>query len=209
MKVEKLVDDNPAASIHSPKQIKKSPLFLTEKEIGSLMDMPDKKTFKGARDSAILELMYSSGIKVSELINIKTCEVNTNLNIISIRGTKERLVPLSNTSKEALNLYLENFRSKKSREDNQYLFINISGEPISRQGIWKILKYYVEKMNTSKELSPQILRNSFAVHLLSHGADLGSVQELMGLSSLAATQNYLQSLEFKCLDVFRKTFPRG
>ncbi len=208
MKKEKLIEDNPAISIHSPKQIKKTPSILSEDEVNLLMKQPDINSFKGSRDSAILELLYSSGIKVTELINIKIKDANLNSGIINIEGSKERIVPLSNYARDAIFNYLNNFRSSRCKEDNEFLFINISGEPISRQGIWKILKFYEEKMNLKKELSPQILRNSFAVHLLSHGADLGTVQELMGLSSFAAAQNYLSSVEFKSLEVFKKTFPR-
>ena len=167
LKKEKMIDDNPAMSIHSPKQIKKTPSVLTEEEVNQLMKISNTTTFKGSRDSAILELLYSSGIKVTELINIKIKHKNLRAGIINI-----------------------------NRKHN------------SRQGIWKILKYNEKKSNLKKELSPQILRNSFAVHLLSHGADLGTVQELMGLSSFAAAQNYLSSVEFKSLDVFKNTFPR-
>ncbi|MDW5298984.1 MAG: tyrosine-type recombinase/integrase [Sedimentibacter sp.] len=208
LKKEKIIDDNPATSIHSPKQIKKTPAILSEDDITQLMKLADITTFKGSRDSAILELLYSSGIKVTELINIKVNHLNLNAGIINIEGNKERIVPLSQYSKNAITTYLNNFRNIKCKEDVEFLFINISGEPISRQGIWKILKYYEKKVNFKKELSPQILRNSFAVHLLSHGADLKTVQELMGLSSFAATQNYLNSVEFKSLEVFKKTFPR-
>ena len=208
LKNEKQIKDNPAISIHSPKQIKKKISILTEEEINQLMLLPDKNTFKGIRDLAMLELMYSSGIKVSELINIKIYQTNLSAGIISIEGDKERIVPLSKYAKGAIDSYLSNFRNIKSAGDNEFLFINISGEPISRQGIWKILKSYEKKMNLRKEISPQILRNSFAVHLLSHGADLGTVQELMGLSSLAAAQNYINNVEFKSLEVFKKVFPR-
>ena len=208
LKNEKLIVDNPAVSIHSPKQIKKKPSILTEEEIAELMLLPDKNTFKGIRDLAILELMYSSGINVSELINIKISQTNLSAGIISIAGDKERIIPLSKYASNAIDIYLNNFRNIKFAKDNEYLFINISGEPISRQGIWKILKSYKKKMNLKKELSPQILRNSFAVHMLSHGADLGTLQELMGLSSIGAAQNYLNNVEFKSLEVFKKTFPR-
>ena len=209
MKNEKLIKDNPAVSIHSPKQIKKKPSILAEEEVAQLMLLPDKNTFKGIRDLALLELMYSSGIKVSELISIKVAQINLNAGMIYIEGDKERIIPLSKYAKSAIESYLTNFRSIKSTEDNEFLFINISGEPISRQGIWKILKSYKKKMNLKKELSPQTLRNSFAVHMLSHGADLGTLQELMGLSSLGAAQNYINNVEFKSLEVFKKTFPRG
>jgi len=209
LKKEKIVFDNPVLSIHSPKQIKKIPVILSEEEINELMNIPDKNTFKGSRDSAILELMYASGIKVTELINIKIQNVNLFACIINIEGSKERIVPIGQTAESSIVDYLKNYRNIKCKDNNEYLFINSSGEPISRQGIWKILKYYEKKMNLNKELSPQILRNSFAVHLLSHGADLGTVQELMGLISLSATQNYLQNLDFKSLEVFKKTFPRA
>ena len=210
LKDEKHIQDNPTISIHSPKQIKKKPQILTDEEIILLMKLPDKNTFKGSRDLAILELLYSSGIKVTELINIKLQEINLNAGLISIKGAKERLVPLNQYAKEAIENYINNFRDKKiiKEKDNQYLFINVSGNPISRQGIWKIFKSYEKKLNIKKEISPQTLRNSFAVHLLSNGADLGTVQELMGLSSLTAAQSYLNNVEFKSLEVFKKTFPR-
>ncbi len=208
LRKDKLIEDNPAGSIHSPKQIKKIPSILTEDEINLLMKQPDTTSFKGSRDSAILELLYSSGIKVTELINLKIKNINLGVGIINVEGTKERIVPLSQYAINSIGNYLENFRNKRCKEENDFLFANISGEPISRQGIWKILKFYEKKMNLNKELSPQILRNSFAVHLLSHGADLGTVQELMGLTSFAATQNYFNSVEFKSIEVFKKTFPR-
>jgi integrase/recombinase XerD len=208
LKKEKLIEDNPAISIHSPKQVKKSPAILTEEEVSLLMKQPDTNTFKGSRDSAILELLYSSGIKVTELINIKKNNINLNAGIINILGQKERVVPLSQYANNAILNYVNNFRNKRCKEENEFVFVNITGEPISRQGIWKTLKFYEKKMNLNKELSPQILRNSFAVHLLSHGADIGTVQELMGLNSFAAAQNYLSSVEFKSLEVFKKTFPR-
>lgn len=208
LKKEKLIEDNPAISIHSPKQVKKTPLVLTQEEIVLLMKQPNTNTFKGSRDSAILELLYSSGIKVTELISIKRSDINLNAGIINIEGVKERIVPLSQYANNAISNYINNFRNIRCKEDIDYLFVNVSGEPISRQGIWKILKFYEKKMCLNKELSPQILRNSFAVHLLSNGADLGTVQELMGLVSLSAAQNYLNSIEFKSLEVFKKTFPR-
>ncbi|MDF2677357.1 MAG: xerD2, partial [Bacillota bacterium] len=208
LKKDKSVIDNPALSIHSPKQVKKVPHILSEDQITELMNIPNINTFKGSRDSAILELLYSSGIKVTELISLKIIDVNLNAGIINIEGTKERILPLSDISKNAIMNYINNFRNIKSKVANEFLFINSNGENISRQGIWKILKYYENNLQNTKELSPQILRNSFAVHLLTHGADLRTVQELMGLTTLAATQNYLNSIEIKSLEVFKKTFPR-
>lgn len=209
LKMEKIIIENPAMSIHSPKQVKKIPSILSENEINILMNLPDINTFKGSRDSAILELLYSSGIKVTELININNKDVNLNAGIITIKGSKERILPLSKYSKKAIVNYINNFRNNKCKEDNDFLFINIYGGSISRQGIWKTLKFYEKQMNLNKELSPQVLRNSFAVHLISHGADLCTVQDLLGLTSLGATQNYMQNIEYKSLEVFERTFPRA
>lgn len=208
MKNEKQIKDNPSVSIHSPKQVKKRPAILSVEEIDQIMILPNRNKFKGIRDLAMLELMYSSGIRVSELINIKIYQTNLSAGIISIEGEKERIIPLSKNAISAIDSYLNNFRHIKSSEENEFLFINISGEPISRQGIWKILKSYEKKMNFDKELTPQILRNSFAVHLLSKGADLGTVQELMGLSSVGAAESYVNKVESKSLEVFKRLFPR-
>lgn len=209
LKLEKIITESPATNIHSPKQIRKIPSVLTVEEITILMNMPDKTKFKGARDSAILELLYSSGIKVSELISIKMAELNLNAGIILINGHKERIVPLGTAAQDAMENYTVNFRNLKCKDQDGCIFVNITGEPVSRQGIWKMLKYYEKKMDLGKELSPQILRNSFAVHMLENGADIRTVQEILGHQSLAATQSYLQNIEFKSLEVFKKAFPRA
>lgn len=211
LKMEKIVKENPVTNIASPKPVKKLPMTLSEEEINTLMNIPKKDSFKGARDSSILELLYSSGIKVTELININIMDVNINIGVIKIDGKKSRLVPLSEHAKNSIINYLNNFRKLKLKNDenNQLLFINILGEAISRQGVWKILKYYEREMNINKELSPQILRNSFAVHLLSHGADFSTVKELLGLTSVHGVQNYMQNLKTKSLEVFKNTFPRA
>lgn len=209
MKRERLIDESPALSLHSPKQIKKAPAALTVEEITILMNMPDKNKFKGARDSAILELLYSSGIKVTELISICMKDLNLDAAMILIDGPKERIVPLGGAAHDAIENYVTLFRDIKCQDGNNRLFVNITGEPVSRQGIWKILKYYEKKMGLDKELSPQVLRNSFAVHMLTNGADIRTVQEILGHQSLAATQNYLQNIEFKSLEVFKKAFPRA
>jgi integrase/recombinase XerD len=205
---EDLISDNPAVNIRNPKQMKRKPAILTEEEIGELMLLPDRNTFKGIRDSAMLELMYSSGINVSELISIRVAQVNLSARIIYIKGDKDRIIPMSKYARDAIEIYLKDFRRPETTRDEDYLFVNVYGEPISRQGIWKMLKSYKSKMNLKKELSPMVLRNSFAVHMLSHGADFGTLKELMGLSSAGAAQNYLNTLEYKSLEVFKKAFPR-
>lgn len=209
LKNERLIKDNPAISIHSPKQIKKEPCILSEDDVNQLMKLPNTKTFKGCRDSAILELLYSSGIKVSELININISDVNFSASLICINGKNERIVPMGDIANKAVYEYMNKFRPIKCRCDETILFLNSSGEAITRQGIWKILKYYEDKLQLGKEVSPQVLRNSFAVHLLNNGADIVTVQELLGHRSLSATQNYMQSVELKSLDVFKKAHPRA
>jgi len=209
LKEEKLVLDNPIQNIHSPKQIKKIPLVLSEDEVVKLLSLPDIKTFKGSRDSAILELLYSSGIKATELINIKLKDIILYASIIQINGSGQRVVPIGSIALKAINNYLENFRVKKSKDDFDFLFINNSGEPLTRQGLWKILKYYENKLNFNKELSPQILRNSFAVHLLANAAHIASVQELMAHKNITAMQNYMQATQQKSLQIFKNSHPRA
>lgn len=217
LREERVIGENPIQNIHSPKQIKKVPITLSEDEIIKLMSLPDINTFKGSRDSAILELLYSSGIKVTELINIRLDDIIFNASIILIGKNnddmflkaKSRAVPIGKIALNAINDYISKFRVNKSKEDLNYLFINSSGEALTRQGVWKILKYYERKLEINQELSPQVLRNSFAVHLLNNGADIASVQELMGHKNITAMQNYLQATQQKSLDTFKNLHPRA
>ncbi len=205
----KVIANNPVIAIHSPKQIKKIPEILTIEQINSLLNLPDENSFKGSRDGAILELFYSSGIKVSELIKLEIKDINFSASFVYIDGKKERIIPLGKIAEERIKHYLNNYRSQKAPKESQYVFINFNGHPITRQGIWKILKFYQKKLDIGKELSPQILRNSFAVHLLNNGADLISVQKLLGHKNITATQIYLGNIKNKSIDVFKKTHPRA
>lgn len=217
LREERVIGENPIQNIHSPKQIKKAPMTLSEAEVIKLMNLPDTNTFKGSRDSAMLELLYSSGIKVTELINIKLDDIILNASIILIGKNSEdksltaksRAVPIGKIALNAINDYISKFRVNKSKENFNYLFINSSGEALTRQGVWKILKYYEKKLEINHELSPQVLRNSFAVHLLNNGADIASVQELMGHKNITAMQNYLQATQQKSLDTFKNLHPRA
>lgn len=209
LREEKIILENPTQNIHSPKHIRKIPMVLSEEEVVKLLSLPDTNTFKGSRDSAILELLYSSGIKVSELINIKLKDIILYASIIHISGNGDRVVPIGSIALKAINNYMNNFRINKSKEEYDYLFINSSGAPLTRQGVWKILKYYERKLEIKQELSPQILRNSFAVHLLNNGADIASVQELMGHKNITAMQNYLQATKQKSLQTFKNSHPRA
>lgn len=210
LREEKIITDNPLYNIHSPKHVSKIPVYLNEKEITELMQLPQKSTFKGSRDSALLELLYSSGIKVSELINIKISDIIFNASIIRISGSVDRMVPIGSIALNSIINYIENFRDNKVKENtNEFLFVNRVGEELTRQGVWKILKYYEKKLKINKELSPQVLRNSFAIHLLNHGADIGAVQELLGQKNITAMQNYLQASEQNSLQIFKNTHPRA
>lgn len=205
----RLIAINPVSTIHSPKQIKKTPEILTISQIEELLDLPDIKSFKGCRDRAILELLYSSGIKVSELINIKIDNVNFKASFILITGKKERIVPIGNIAEKRIQTYFNTYKDKIHKNANRFLFLNNSGNPITRQGIWKILKHYEKNLSFSKEISPQILRNSFAVHLLENGADLKTVQELLGHTNISTTQIYLKNQKNKSIEIYRKAHPRA
>lgn len=205
----KLITENPIINIHSPKHVKKLPVIISEEEIDKLLQLPDKSNFKGSRDAAILELLYSSGIKVTELINIKIDDIAFFASIIHVNNKIHRIVPIGTHAMSAINNYLDNFRDNKVKENCEYLFINNAGEALTRQGIWKILKYYEKKLGLKKELSPQVLRNSFAVHMLNHGANIVSVQELLGQKNLTAMQNYINLTNSKSLETFKNAHPRA
>lgn len=207
--VQRIITNNPAITIHSPKYINKNPIILNDNEIKELMNLPNMNSFKGCRDRAILELLYSSGIKVSELIKLTINNINFNASFMNIDGKKKRILPLGKIAEKNIKLYLDSYRCNNDIEDNSVLFTNMNGKFLTRQGVWKILKSYEYKMSSVENLSPQILRNSFAVHLLNNGADIVTVQELLGHKSIAATEVYLNGLESKTIEVYRKTHPRG
>lgn len=166
-------------------------------------------TPKGIRDKAMLEMLYATGIRVSELIHLKTQDVNLMMGYITCRDEKERIVPFGGPAKKALEQYLGSARAvlMHGREDN-VLFVNCSGGPMSRQGFWKILKSYAKSAGITADITPHTLRHSFATHLLQNGADLKSVQEMMGHADISTTQMYLHLGVNKIRDVYRKTHPR-
>lgn len=202
---EKIISKSPVVSIHSPKYIKKLPVFLTNEEIKKLITFPNIKSFKGSRDIAILELLFSSGIKVSELINIKVTDISLCTSIIYIKHGVERIVSIGEVARTSIENYLSNFREKKVKDGCDFLFVNINGNPLSRQGVWKMLKYYSNKLNINKDISPQVLRNSFAIRLLNNGVDITSIQEMMGNKNLNAMQKYMKAIGQKSLDSYEKS----
>ncbi len=204
-----IMQGDPTERIKLPKVHKKAPQIIEEASVDKLLNLPDLKTSKGLRDRAILELLYATGIKVSELISLKLLDVNMPAKYISCREKRERVIPFGKTAKTALQDYL------KVRSDyfdkgntNDFLFLNASGEPLSRQGLWKILKSYARSAGLGN-INPNALRHSFAAHLIENGADLGSVQEFLGHADITTTQLYLSKGYKNSREVYMNTHPRA
>ncbi len=205
------VRENPAEDIKSPRIEKKDIEFLSIDEVNKLMTLPDE-SIKGLRDRAILELMYATGIRASELIDMKLDDLNMRMGFVKCTGehSKARIIPIGRPARHALEDYVYDARPvllKKST--NEKLFVNYAGESMTRQGLWKILKEYGEEAGLKIRLTPQVLRNSFAVHMLQNGADIKSIQELMGHEDIAATQAYLAVTKNRIKDVYDRAHPRA
>ncbi len=199
---------DPSERLRPPKVQKKPPQVLKTDRINQLLLQPDLNTRKGIRDKAILELLYATGIKVSELITLKLGDVNLTARYITCKEKRERSIPLGKAAKEALEAYLAIRDKAFVRKDTDFIFLNSTGTPLSRQGLWKILKAYA-KMAGMKEVSPNSLRHSFAAHMLENGADLGSIQEFLGHVDIATTQLYLNTGYKNSREVYMNTHPRA
>lgn len=205
------IGKSPAANLRAPKIEKKAPEILDVREVDLLLSQPNLEKAKGIRDKAMLELLYATGIRVSELMHLRIEDVNLQFEHIICSGDqKERLVPFGSVAKEILSLYLKEVRESFVKdEDSGFLFLNCSGSPMSRQGFWKILKGYSKSAGIQKDITPHTLRHSFAVHLLQNGADIKSVQEMLGHSDLSTTQIYLSMKRHdKMREVYKKAHPR-
>lgn len=207
-----LMKDNPTSNIKSPKIEKKTLEYLKIEEINSLLAVPDESV-KGIRDRAILEVLYATGIRVSELIESNVEDINLRMGFITCAGehSTPRIVPLGRPARAALENYIYDARNaliKENREEKA-LFVNYYGNRITRQGLWKLLKDYGVKAGIKHRLTPNIIRNSFAVHMLQNGADLKSLQELMGHEDITATQVYLSVTKNRIKDVYDKSHPRA
>ena len=199
------------AQIHVDRGEKKLPSVLTGKEIERLLAQPSCVDAKGYRDKAMLEVMYATGIRVTELIDLNVEDVNLELGSIKCSGAKKtRAIPLYPAALRALTVYLKDVRDSMVADPSENaLFVNVSGVRMSRQGFWKIMKFYQSKAHIEKEITPHTLRHSFAVHLLENGADLNSVQELMGHSDISSTQMYTQMINQKLKSVYEKCHPKA
>ena len=197
--------------IHVDRGEKKLPQILTGKEVELLLNQPDCSDAKGYRDRAMLETMYATGIRVSELIALNVEDVNLELGMLKCSSAKKsRAIPLYPAALRALSVYIREVRMGMVADPaEKALFVNMTGARMSRQGFWKILKHYQEKAGIDKEITPHTLRHSFAVHLLENGADLGSLQELMGHSDISSTQMYTHMINQKLKSVYEKCHPKA
>lgn len=205
------IESTPVSNIHVDRGDKKLPQILTSREIELLLAQPVCVDAKGFRDKAMLEVMYATGIRVTELIDMDIDDVNLELGIIKCNSTKKpRSIPLYPAALRALTDYLKDVRNSMLADpDEQALFVNINGGRMSRQGFWKILKSYQASAHIEKEITPHTLRHSFAVHLLENGADIGSVQELMGHCDISSTQMYTHMINQKLKSVYEKCHPKA
>ena len=205
------VKTNPAKNIAALKVERKCPEILTSKEVELFLEQPKCVDEKGYRDHAMLELLYATGIRVSELIGLDVGDVNLAGGFIRCRSkTRERIIPLYRTAIKALRDYITDIRPRIiSGPDEQALFVNMNGGRMSRQGFWKIIKYYQEKAEISKDITPHTRRHSFAVHLLENGADLRSIQEMLGHADISSTQIYAHIIKKHLKDVYQKAHPRA
>lgn len=183
---------NPAESLHAPKVEKKAPVVLSVDQVSALLAQPSGQTPEEIRDKAMLALLYATGIRVSELIGIQMEDINMNIGFLVCRdGERERTIPFGRSAKAALEEYLEHARNELLRgKGSDYFFVNCTGGAMSRQGFWKIIKYYGEKAGIEEDITPHTLRHSFAAHLIARGADMRAVQTILGHSDMATTQMY-------------------
>lgn len=203
-------EDNPALGAKSVKVERKLPQILTNQEVELLLAQPQCVDHKGYRDHAMLELLYATGIRVSELISLDVEHVNLAAGFIRCTSkNKERIIPLYPGAVRAINDYVRNVRPQLAVDGEKALFVNMSGERMSRQGFWKIIKGYQEKAGIKTDITPHTLRHSFAAHLLANGADLRSIQEMLGHSDISSTQIYTQLVNQKLKDVYNKAHPKA
>ena len=207
-----IIENNPAQLIENPKKRRKLPTIITENEVMKLLESPDVKTNKGLRDKCILELLYSSGLRISELLNIKINEISKEKKFLKIKGkgNKERLVPIGSSAMNLLIVYLDTYRLNIKISNNiDILFINENGSIISRQACWEMIQKYASISLINKKISPHNLRHAFATHLLNNGADLRTVQMLLGHASLSTTQIYTHIAKERLVKFHQKYHPRG
>ncbi|NLL73817.1 MAG: tyrosine-type recombinase/integrase [Clostridiales bacterium] len=202
------INGDPSERIKAPKVIKKSPQILDEDQIVSLLNQPNTKTTKGIRDKAMLELMYATGMKVSEITAIKVSDINLIGSYLTCGDKQERNIPFGSVARKALEAYMDVRNDLISNNENEYLFLNSHGQQLSRQGLWKILKGYAKKVGTF-DINPNMIRNSFAAHMIENGADIGVVQKFLGHTDISNTHIYLTNQNKNSREVYMSTHPRA
>ena len=213
---DKQLKNNPAIILETPKRWRKLPDVLTHEDVEKLLKGPDLNSKLGLRDKAMLEILYASGLRVSELVSLKVSQLNLEVGYLRTlgKGSKERIVPIGTLAKRAVENYILNSRralisSRKDGRKADELFLTRRGLGMTRQGFWKILKGYVAKVNIKASVSPHTLRHAFATHLLERGADLRSVQQMLGHSDISTTQIYTHILGKRMLEIYQKFHPRS
>ncbi len=206
-----MIEQDPTKNLESPKVEKKLPQILSTQEVELLLEQPKCVDLKGYRDKAMLELLYATGIRVSELIQLDIDDINLEMGFIKCnKGNKERIIPLGSVAIHALEEYINKARKMMIQDPNETaLFVNCNGRRLTRQGFWKIIKLYKNQAKINKEITPHLLRHSFAAHLLENGADLKSIQEMLGHSDISSTQIYAQLTKNRIKEVYNKTHPRA
>lgn len=203
LKREGIVALNPTLYLETPKLWQLIPEVLSDVEMEALLNQPDATTESGARDLAIIELLYSSGLRVSELCNLKVHHIGNEFVRVFGKGSKERLVPVGKKARDAIDFYL-----KDNTDEHRLLFLNDKGKPISRITIWKMVKTYAKQAGITKNISPHTFRHTFATHLLEHGADLRVIQEMLGHASISSTDRYTHMSHNHLVDAFKHFHPR-
>jgi len=209
---ENVLSSDPTLNLESPKQQKKLPQVLTTKEVSMLLAIPDLKTIAGLRDKAMLEMLYATGLRVSELTGLDCKDVDLEFGYVKClgKGSKERIVPLGSVAIRVLRDYLQRGRPELvSTAGCEAIFLNHHGQRLTRQGFWKIIKKYAESLGTEKIITPHTLRHSFATHLLENGADLRAVQEMLGHADISTTQIYTHLTRSRLRKVYDQTHPRA
>ena len=207
----KVVEKDPTEGIQSPKIEKRVPNVLTSNEVALLLEQPKNVNLKGIRDKAMLEFAYATGMRVTEIISLNVEDINLETGYATCRnGKKERTVPIGNMSLKALKDYILNARKIMIKDEKQNaLFVNVNGKRLTRQGFWKIIKYYKDQAHIDKDITPHVLRHSFATHLLQNGADLKSIQTMLGHSDILSTQVYMQFQDESLKNIYKKAHPRA
>ncbi len=204
-----VIQSDPSEHVKAPKIEKKVPDTLTISEVNKLLSQPGGETPKEIRDRAMLELLYATGIRVTELVTLKVTDINLKMGFIECHDAhKSRIIPIEETAQRALGVYISKVREDMCK-DSDYLFSNCKGSPMTRQGFWKIIKYYAAKAGIDKDITPHMIRHSFASHLINNGADLRAVQEMMGHVDISTTQIYLNSKQSRLMEEYNKAHPRA